>query len=163
MIIGLDPKEIIIDIINIIVLFLFLKKFLFKPVTEMMDKRASLITSNIQDSEDKKTEAYQLKADFEEELKHAGEQASVIIKEARERAELEYNRKLQEARDEAGRVRDEAEKIIELDRKKSMDSAQAEIAGLALLAAAKVIGKNVDDDTNKQYLGDLLKEVGAAK
>jgi F-type H+-transporting ATPase subunit b len=163
LIIGLDPKEIIIDIINIIVLFLFLKKFLFKPVTEMMDKRASLITSNIQDSEDKKTEAYQLKADFEEELKHAGEQASVIIKEARERAELEYNRKLQEARDEAGRVRDEAEKIIELDRKKSMDSAQAEIAGLALLAAAKVIGKNVDDDTNKQYLGDLLKEVGAAK
>jgi F-type H+-transporting ATPase subunit b len=128
-----------------------------------MDKRAKAISDSLQDADNKKTEAYQLKTDYEEELKNAGDQASVIIKEARERAELEYNRKLQEARDDASKVMEEARKNIELDRKKSMESAQAEIAGLAMLAAAKVIGKNVDDETNKQYLGDFLKEVGASK
>lgn len=151
------------NIINIIVLFLFLRIFLFKPVTAIMEKRANLITSSMQEAEDKKAEAYQLKSDYEQELKHAGEKASQIIKEARERAELEYNRRLQEARDEAGRVMAEAEKTIELEKRKSLESAQAEIAGLALLAASKVIGKNVDDSTNKQYLGDFLKEVGASK
>lgn len=155
--------NIIAEVVNILVLFLFLKIFLFKPVTAMMDKRAKAIADSMQDAENKKSEAYKLKSDYEEELKHAGDQASVIIKDARERAELEYNRKLQEAREEAARVMAEAEKIIELDRKKSIDSAQAEIAGIALLAAAKVIGKNVDNETNKQYLGDFLKEVGAAK
>jgi F-type H+-transporting ATPase subunit b len=153
----------ICNIINIIVLFVFLKIFLFKPVTAMMEKRAKAINDSLQEAEDKKTEAYQIKSSYEEELKHAGEQASGIIKEARERAELEYNRKLQESREEAARVIDEAQKIIEMEKKKSLESARAEIAGLALLAAAKVISKNVDDDTNKQYLGDFLKEVGASK
>lgn len=162
-IIAIDWKTILIIVVNILVLFLFFKKFLFKPVHAIMEKRSNLIASNMQEADDRKAEAYQLKADFENDLKHAGDQASVIIKEARERAELEYNRRITESREEAARIIKEAEEIIQLERKKSMDSAQAEIASLALLAAAKVIGKNVDSDTNKQYLGDFLKEVGAAK
>jgi F-type H+-transporting ATPase subunit b len=128
-----------------------------------MEKRANAIASSIQDADSKKAEAYKLKSDYEEELKTAGDQASVIVKEARERAELEYGRKLQEAKDDAAKVMELAQQDIELERKKSMESAQAEIAGIAMLAAAKVIGKNVNDETNKQYLGDFLKEVGAAK
>lgn len=161
----LEPNvwTVIFNIINIIVLFLFLKKFLFKPVTDIMEKRTKSITDSFQDADDRKAEAYQLKSEYEEELKHAGDQASVIIKEARERAELEFNRKVLEAREEATKVMHDAERVIELERKKSMESAQAEIAGVAMLAAAKVIGKNVDNDTNKKFLGDFLKEVGAAE
>lgn len=155
--------EIVFNIINVLVLFLFLKKFLFKPVTEMMEKRKNTIETSLQDADDRKAEAYKLKSDYEEELKHAGEQATVIVKEARERAELEYSKKMDEAKVDASKVMEQANKTIELERKKSMESAQAEIAGIAMLAAAKVIGKNVDDNTNKQYLGDFLKEVGAAK
>jgi F-type H+-transporting ATPase subunit b len=160
---NFSGSSIIFNIINILILFAFLKHFLFKPVNEMMDKRANTIVSSLKDADDKKVEAYKLKSQYEEELKTAGEQASVIIKEARERAELEYGRKLQEAKQDATKVMELAQKDIELERKKSMESAQAEIAGIAMLAAAKVIGKNVNDDTNKQYLGDFLKEVGAAK
>lgn len=155
--------SILFNIINIIIFFVFLKMFLFKPVNAMLEKRSKAIADSLQDADNTKEEAYKLKSDYEVELKNAGDQASVIIKEAKERAELEYNKKLQEARDEAAKVMEAAEKTIELERKKSMESAQAEIAGIAMLAAAKVIGKNVDDDTNKQYLGDFLKEVGAAK
>lgn len=154
---------IIYTLINIIIFFLFLKRFLFKPVTEIMEKRSKSIVTTLQDADDKKAEANKIKDDYEKELKQAGEKVSGIIKEARERAELEYNKKLQEAKEEAAKVMVEANKTIELERKKSMESAQAEIAGIAMLAAAKVIGKNVDDNTNKQYLGDFLKEVGAAK
>jgi ATP synthase, F0 subunit b len=149
--------------VNVLVLFLFLKHFLFKPVTEMMDKRANTISDSLQEADDRKSEAYQLKKDYEENLKHASEEATGIIKEARERADIEYNRKLEEAKEEASKVMTEANVAIELERKKSLESAQAEIAGIAMLAAAKVIGKNVDDNTNKQFLGDFLKEVGASK
>lgn len=151
------------NIVNIIILFLFFKKFLFKPVTEMMEKRQNTIATALQDADDTKTEAYKIKSDYEEELKHAGEQATVIVKEARERAEVEYNKKMDEAKEDAAKLMEQANKTIELERKKSMESAQAEIAGIAMLAAAKVIGKNVDDKTNQQYLGDFLKEVGAAE
>lgn len=155
--------SIIWTFVNIIVLFLFLKKFLFKPVNEIIERRRNAIMGSLQDAEDRRTEAHQLKGHYEEELKVAGEQASVIVREARERAELEYNKILQDAKTEAARIMTDAEKSIELERVKAMEKAQAEIAGIALLAASKLINKNVDDNDNRQFLGDFLKEVGAAE
>lgn len=154
--------NIIWTFVNILVLFIFFKAFLFKPVTEMIAKRQKSITDSLQDADNKKTEAYKLKSDYEEELKNAAIEATGIVKEARERAEIEYNRILKDAKEEAVKVIVEANKVIELERKKSLESAQAEIASIAILAAAKVISKNVDDATNKQFLGEFLNEVGAA-
>lgn len=155
--------NIIWTFLNIIVLFLFLKKFLFGPVTEIMEKRTQSITDSLNDADGKKEEAYQLKKDYEDKLSKAGQDAIKIVKDARDRAELEYNIKVNEAKDEAAKIIQEANKTIELERKKSIQSARAEIAGIALLAASKVIGKNVDDSRNKQFLGDFIKEVGASK
>ncbi len=155
--------NIIWTFVNIIVLFLFLKKFLFRPVTEMMEKRTQAIAESLQDAEDKKAEAYKLKEDYKEELSQAEAEASRIIKEAGDRAKLEYNRRMEEAQENAVKIMQEAGRAMELEKQKSMQEAQFEIAGIAMLAASKIIGKNVDDNTNKQFLGDFLKEVGAAK
>jgi len=149
--------------VNIIVLFLFFKFFLFKPVMAIMLKRQNAIADSIKDAEDKKSEAYKLKSEYEAELRGAAEQATIVIKEARVRGDIEYSKILKEAKEEATRVMTDASMVIELERKKSMESAQAEIAGIAMLAAAKIIGKNVDEDTSKKFLGDFLNEVGAGK
>ena len=70
---------------------------------------------------------------------------------------------MDESRTEANRIMQEANRSIELEKKKSMEEAQSEIAGIALLAAQKVIQKNVDADDNKKLIGDFLKEAGASK
>lgn len=158
-----DVSYIIISMINILVLFLFLKVFLFQRVGAVIEERQRTIKSSLQDADLRKTEAYQLKQDYENDLKQAGNQAGIILKEAKERAEIEYVTILSEAKKEAAKTMEESRKAIELERQKSVEMAKSEIAGVALLAASKVVGKNVDDDTNQQYLGDFLKEVGAAK
>lgn len=158
-----DVSYIIISMINILVLFLFLKVFLFQRVGAVIEERQRTIESSLQDADLRKTEAYQLKQDYENDLKQAGNQAGIILKEAKERAEIEYVTILSEAKKEAAKTMEESRKAIELEREKSVEMAKSEIAGVALLAASKVVGKNVDDDTNQQYLGDFLKEVGAAK
>jgi ATP synthase, F0 subunit b len=129
----------------------------------IIEKRQNEITGRLNDADNIKAEAFELKSNYEKDIKNANAEAAAIIKEARERAELEYNKKLEEAKVDAAGLIAEANKLIELEKKKAMESAQAEIAGIAMLAAAKVIGKNVDNSTNQQLLGDFLKEVGAAK
>ena len=158
-----DVSYIIISMINILVLFLFLKVFLFQRVGAVIEERQRTIERSLQDADLKKTEAYQLKQDYENDLKQAGNQAGIILKEAKERAEIEYVTILSEAKKEAAKTMEESRKAIELEREKSVEMAKSEIASVALLAASKVVGKNVDNDTNQQYLGDFLKEVGAAK
>ncbi len=155
--------NIIWTLVNILVLFLFLKKFLFKPVTEMMEKRTKAIASSLQEAEDKKSEAAKMKENYEKQLSMAREDASLIIKESREQAAREYNEQMKESKEMAAKLLQEANKTIDLEKKKKLQEAQAEIASIALSAAAKVIEKNVDDNTNKQMLNSLLHEVGAAE
>lgn len=155
--------SIIWTIVNILVLFLFLKKFLFKPVTEMMEKRKNTIETSLQEAEDTKSEALKMKTDYEKQLSLAKEDASLILKESRERAAREFNEQIKESKEMAAKIVQEASVAIELEKRKSLQEAQAEIATIALLAASKVIEKNVDDNTNKQMLNSFLNEVGAAK
>ncbi len=155
--------NIIWTFVNILVIYFFLKRFLFKPVTEMMEKRTQTIKDSLQDAEDTKLEASKLKDEYAAELSHADEEAAKIINEARDRATSEYNRRIKETKEEAARIMQEASKTIELERKQSIQNAQAEIAGIAMLAASKIINKNMDDSKNKEILGDFLKEVGASK
>ena len=155
--------NIVWTVVNIIVLFLFLAKFLFKPVNEIMAQRTKAVEDAFQEAEDKKQEALQLKSNYEEALSHAEQESIKIIKEAKERSQLEYQRQIQETKEEAAKVMQEANRNIQLEKKKSMESAQSEIAGIALLAASKVLQKNVDENTNKQLVGDFLKEAGVSK
>ncbi len=151
------------NILNIIIFFLLMKKFLFKPVTQMMENRQESIKASIKDADNKKAEALKLKGDYEDELRNTKDQATVILKEAKERAEIEYNRILKEAKEESVKAMAQAKLTIELERKKSMESAQAEIVSIALLAAAKIISKNVDEESNKHIFNDFLNEVGVSK
>jgi F-type H+-transporting ATPase subunit b len=160
--IGLDPGIIWI-IVNILVLFIFLKMFLFKPVSEIIAKRQDIIANSLKDADDTKSAALKLKSDYEGELKLASDKANEIIKEARDRADVEYNKVLEKAKEDAAKTMAEAQELIAIERKKSMEAAQAEIAVLAMLAASKIIGKNVDNAANNEFIGDFLKEVGAAK
>ena len=154
---------VVYTITNILILFLFFRFFLFKPVNEILDKRKKMIADNIEAAEKEKTDAQALKKEYQQVLDDAEEETVKIMKDAKERAKIEYTKQVEESRAEASRIMDEAKRSIELEKKKSMEQAQSEIAGIALLAAQKVIQKNVDEDANKKLIGDFLQEAGGAE
>ena len=67
--------NIVWTIVNILVLFLLLKHFLFKPITEMMESRTAEIKNNLKDAEDQKQKASELTAQYEEKLQGAHAEA----------------------------------------------------------------------------------------
>ena len=155
--------HIIWNIVNILVLFLFMKKFLFKPVTAMMEKRTQTIQDSFDEAEAKKAEADRLKEQYEAEISTANAEAKRIIQASREKANQEYYKRLEELEDEKAKMIKEATAEFELERQNSIREAQQEIATMAVLAASRIIGKNIDINDNKQLFGDFVKEVGASK
>ncbi|MBQ5558711.1 MAG: F0F1 ATP synthase subunit B [Lachnospiraceae bacterium] len=150
-------------VLNIAIMAVFFKIFLFDKVNKVLDARQKLIGDNIAEAEKSKEEAAALKHEYEVKLNEADKESVEIIKEAKERAQIEYNKKVEESHTEAARIMDEANRSIELQKKKSMEQAQSEIAGIALLAAQKVIQKNVDAEDNKKLIGDFLQEAGGSE
>lgn len=155
--------NIFFNIINVIVLYILMKRFLFKPVTEMMEKRKNAIETSCADAENNNKEALKLKQEYQEALKTADVQALDIIKEAMKRALEEHDIQIKETKEEAAKLLEDATKSIELEQKLSLQNIKAEVAGIAMLAATKVIQKNMDDNTNNQIINDFLAEAGAVK
>lgn len=155
--------NILFNIINVFVLYLLMKKFLFGPVTAIIEKRKKAIEDSFEDIEKKNSDVLQLKQTYEEALQNAEVQASVIIKEAKQRALEVHEKQMKTTKEDIAKMLGEANKAIELERALSIQRIQTEIAGIAMLAATKVIQKNMDDTANDQIINDFLAEVGAVK
>ncbi len=79
---SLDIYNVVFTVINLIILFLILRKFLIKPVSAIMEKRDSEIKNNLEAADHANQTANQLKAEYEASLHHAYETSEEIVKSA---------------------------------------------------------------------------------
>ncbi len=149
--------NIIWTFVNIIVLFLLLRIFLFKPVMKILDKRADEIKKTIDDADAAKREASELKAKYSEELKAAGTRADAIIKEATDNAKVQREKILDKAKKDADNIIKTAEKQTELDKQQAMKEMRSQIADVALKAAHKAMESG---DISENSIGSFLRQVG---
>lgn len=151
------------QIVNTLILFFALKKLLFKPVTEFMETRESEIKDKIQDADQRKAEALQLKEEYNEKLDKAEEEGRQIIREKSQAAEVRANQIIKDAKAEVSTLKDNAQKEIESERVKAVNSLKDDIASLAVLAASKVVEKDLDVDNHKVLIDKFINEVGDTK
>lgn len=154
---------ILFTVINILVLFLFLKKFLFGRVNAVMEQRARMVQADLDHAKETAEEAEQIKANYLETMSNAQDEAKQIIAKAQKIANEQRDQITQQAQRDADRIMAHAKKEIAVEQQRSMDSAQAAIADLAMAAASKIIGANLDDAANRDMVDAFLNEEGAAE
>lgn len=145
-------------VINVLILFILLRIFLFKPINKMKADRTRTIQDNLDSAEKAKTEAEELRQQYEESISEAKEKANQIIMKAHEDAETERSAIIRKSQEEAEKIVADADKTIENERKRVLRQAQSEIADLAIEAASKIIGENVDDEKNRKLVDKFLSD-----
>ena len=90
------PWTFIATICNLFIQCWLIKKFLFKPIREVIEKRRALADSQIQDAKKAKEEAETMKAGYEAEMAKAKETASCILQDAQKDAAARSEAMLQE-------------------------------------------------------------------
>ncbi|MDO4280192.1 MAG: F0F1 ATP synthase subunit B [Peptococcaceae bacterium] len=160
---SIEPSAVICAIINFLVLFFLLKKFLYKPVFNMLDARASEIEKNMTEAEQARDEAASLKAEYEANLKNAQTKAQEIIQNANKLGEETRSEIVAKAREEAARASDKAREEIAREKEQAIKDLRAEVADLAVDAASKIIGRNVTVADHENLVNEFIKEVGDAK
>ena len=148
------------NIVNLIVLYLLLKHFLIGPVMEVMNKRKGMIEHSISDARNKEDPAPELKKQYEEKLAASSEEGSRLIEEARIQAKAQYDRILKDAQEDADRLMADARKQAEADQEKAMREAKAQIAGLVIAAAAKVVNQEISARANQALYDSFIAEAG---
>ena len=151
---NLNIWNVAFTVINLLVLYLFMKHFLIGPVRSILDERKQMIEHDLDEAKNRGTEQYQAS------IGNADEEASRIIEEARNRAAAEYEKVLAQARADAAKKMEEADRTIALEREKAMNDLKAGVAGLAMTAAAKLISEQSAPDGDRNLYNRFLAESG---
>ena len=155
---DIDHWNFIWPAVNLILLFILLKIFLFKPVNKIMDERTRTIQDDLDAAKKSKEEAEALKKEYEDTLSDADKKAQEIIMKAHEDAKSEKSAILKKSQEEAEQLISDANKTIENERKRVLAQAQTQIADLAIEAASKIIGENLDDEKNRRLVDKFLSD-----
>lgn len=153
-------STIVFTIINLLVLYLFLKKFLFGRVNAVLEQREKLIQEQVEAAEAGKTQAQALQDQYEQKLSGAREEAEKIVSDAKMRAQKAYEDQMAQAQAEAKRVQAEAEARIATQRQEMLRGVRQEVAQLAVLAASQVARKDLDRETDRAMVEEFLSEAG---
>lgn len=160
---NIEGWDILWTIINLLLFFILLRVFLFKPVLKVMNDREQKIKDDLDSAEAAREESQELKEQYESQLADVQEEADKILTASKKSADREKAEIISGAHAEADRLIAEAQKTIERDKQEAIESAHNEIAGLAVLAAARVVSKNLDKESDRVYAEQFLSEVGADK
>lgn len=155
--------ELVFQLINTFLVFWLLKKLLFKPVMGVIEARQKDIDANLAQGEKAKSEGLSLKKEYEEKITSAKSEGQEIIKQATLRAEQKESEIIAAAKEEAQSLREKASKDVEQERQKVMNEIKNDISDIALLAASKVIEKDIDKSKHEELINNFIKEVGEAK
>lgn len=155
--------NLVFTIINLLVLYFLMKKFLFKPVNNIIAQREDSIKKQFEDAENAKKQAESVKQQYEASLASAKEDSAKIVQEAKEKARVEYDRIVKSADEEVTRKLQKAEETIREEKEKSLRNMEADIGKLVVAAASKVVGENMSVKDNQKLYDEFLAEMGDKK
>lgn len=155
--------ELFFTLANVLILFLILRKVLFKKIIDVMDARDADIKNNIEAGQKAKEEGMKFKSEYETKIRDARDEGQMIVDFARKRAEEKSDTIISEAKKEAEYIKQKANNEIAKEKEQAFNNIKSEISEIAVLAASKVIEKDIDKAKHEDLIENFIKEVGEAK
>jgi len=160
--VGIVPWTFIAQICNLFIQVYLIKRFLFKPINEMLEKRKAMADAQIQDAVKAKDEAEAMRTEYEKNMAEAKNKASEILTTAQKTASIQSEEILQEANQQAAAIKAKAESDIAQEKRKAVNEIKDEIGGMAMEIAGKVIEREISEEDHRKLIDEFIANVGEA-
>ncbi len=154
------PWTFVAQICNLFIQMYLIKRFLFKPINEVIAKRKQLADAQISEAEAANKEAQALKADYEKNLAEANADARAIIQDAKRHATIQSEEIIKEAQSEAAAMKQKADADIAQEKVKAFNEMKDEIGDIAMQIAGKVIEREISEKDHQKLIEEMIKNVG---
>lgn len=158
--VGVNLWTMLFAWLNLLILYLILKKIAFVPIKNMIDSRQKEIDGMYDDAEKSRKDADSLKADYEEKMSHVKDESEEILKSAQRRALLREEDILRDAANKAERVLARAEEEAELEKKRMLNEVKDEVSKMAVEIASAVIERDVSEEEHKGLIDSFIDNMG---
>lgn len=158
-VISVNLWQILISLANLVILYLLLKKFLFKPVHKFLAARKEEVENLYGEAEEAKEQAQHDKTVYEDKLAAADSEAREVVRAAMTKANEMSDEILADTGREVARMKARAEADIAQERKRAANALKDDVADLSMEIAEKVIGREIGEDDHRALIDDCIKEL----
>ena len=159
-IISVNIWSILVSLANLLIMFLILKRFLFKPVQKMMAARKQQVDQIYQDAKENRDSAINMKQEYEARLATAREEADGLVRNAVQTAQRKGDAIVAEANSRASHLKQKAEQEIAQEKKQMLQDVRGEISDIAVSIASKVVEREVKKQDYDGFVDEFIKNVG---
>ena len=155
---GINLIGLITQVIGFVAIVVLLTWLLYKPLLRVLDQRSEKIKESLEASERAREEAAKSQEAMQHQLEESRAEGQQLIAQARDVADRFREEELAKAREEISAQRSRAEADIQRERDAAVEDIRREFAGLAVVAAERVVRRSLDDDGHEDLIEQVLRE-----
>jgi F-type H+-transporting ATPase subunit b len=154
-----ETAELVWGAICFAVVVVVLTKVAFPRIRQAIQDRENKIQGDLEEADKAKNEAQKELDEYKEKLADAKSEANRIIEEARQQAEKVRQDLVAKAEKEAESIVERAQEQIQAERNRTVQELQSQIADMSIELAEKVVGRALDDKSQRELVDSYIKEV----
>lgn len=162
-IISVNIWQIVVSLCNLVILFLIVKKFLYKPVCNMLKTREELLEKQKEEALKNLEDSERTKEELESQLKGANDRANEILAEATEQAQRRRDKIAEEAKQEAEAIVRQAKTEAELEKKRAEDEIKTQIVEVSFALGEKIIEREIKTEDHHVLIDNFISQIGDDK
>lgn len=155
---GIDLPRLLTFLVGFTVIAVFLRMFLYGPIIRMLDQRADRIRDSLEAAENARAEAASSAERVEQELANARREGQELIAEARDAAGRLREQEAERTRAQVDEMLDRAREEIRRERSAAVEEVRSEFAGIAILAAERIVEQSLDENAHRELIDRVLEE-----
>ncbi len=158
-VISVNFWQMLISIANLLILFLILKHFLFRPVQRILAERGEQVEKLYSDAGEAKAKAEAARTEYGALLANAESEAEELLRRATQRANERSEEITREARDEADAMRRRATEEIAQEKKKAINDMKDDISGISMEIAERIVGREIKEEDHRRLVDRFIDEL----
>ena len=159
-VISVNIWQTLVSLLNLLILFLLFKKFLFKPVNNMLEKRQSEIDEKYAAADEAKRVAEDDRLLWDEKIGTVKAETETMIKNAQDSAKRQSETILLKAKEQAEGIIHQAENAAQLEMKKAEDSIKKEIVEVSTVLANKILEREINTSDHRSLIDSFIEKIG---
>ena len=159
-VISVNLWQILISLLNLLILFLLFKKFLFKPVNNMLAKRQSEIDETYRKADEANQSALENKLLWDEKMGTLKQESEDMLKKAQNTAKVQGETSVQKAKEQADGIVRQAQAQAQLEIKNAEEDIKKEIVVVSTAIANKLLEREINADDHRALIDSFIEKIG---
>ena len=160
-VISVNLWSILISLANLVILYLLLKKFLYKPVRKFVENREKAVQEKLTSAQRAEENAKADEAAWNQRMMEAKVTADTMISDAARKASERGAQLVAEANAKAESIVEQAKADAAQEKKKAEAEIRQQIVDISSLMTERILEREINPGDHKGLIDTMIDQIGA--